>query len=778
MSRVGLNGICGRALPEEDDFQFGVLPDDDSEGSVEGDEIDAVNDETFGADVSSLTIDDLEQYSKQTEGLQLQDGPADWTDEPSCSVSAPDPSQLPIPPFIIDDTSSTYRLASSFNDSNALSASYQLNLGTVDSLWRNCAEQKSHSAWAAPELTSAITQSAFDFINKTDSIVASEQRHTFESAGVKAPKTRTLAAIPKGALTLEEVERNHIQLARRSSLPIPPPPLPSEGAMTVTDFERRLLMESANTNGMPQGETGDRRLPSQPPPSHPSAQQRIPPFPIMPFPFVPPFFAQTLRAHLSGQLPELPPGFPSVPPQMRAAFVAALAQNVTQGTPPAALFGQPPPMIAPPFRPVQRPPILRPSHSHAPLPPHLHYQTPHQMGRVANIYYRDPQSKRAGLPSGKTISDFAFDPYAGFMSRKEREWLVKIQSLQCQGCGNPYEDDFYYTMWRQRKLTDECRAHGLKVQKSECDFSATVVNAHHYVPPTFEGSLGRPTLPTASYPRHVIDVHNDAVDEEERNNTRTSSQKKLRAILMQLEGVAVLLIECEDRKRQLSSGTSSSELHAQLSEEVKTRVDAAVEFLTSHIRTALVVNKGRQMLARTLALTANTQIVPILETLFATLPALLRKVDSDELNSSLGSVIFESISRLSKDNLIVLLRSLPIKEIAKTDASNSSNALFITILLSILICCARKKFSFALECPSSSLYSWLLGTEGICPLNEEWTPTTLSPLTIGADDMHILRTWLESNFMSRPASMAVRMARILHESCEQLEECRVKVDGQ
>uniref|UniRef100_A0A9J2PJV4 Uncharacterized protein n=1 Tax=Ascaris lumbricoides TaxID=6252 RepID=A0A9J2PJV4_ASCLU len=583
--------------------------------------------------------------------------------------------------------------------------------------------------------------------------------------------------------------------------------------MTVTDFERRLLMESANANGMPQGENGDRRLPSQPPPSHPSAQQRIPPFPVMPFPFVPPFFAQTLRAHLSGQLPELPPGFPSVPPQMRAAFMAALAQNVAQGTPPAALFGQPPPIIAPPFRPVQRPPILRPSHSHAPLPPHLHYQPPHQMGRIPTIYYRDPQSKRAGLPSGKTISDFAFDPYAGFMSRKEREWLVKIQPSHSHAPLPPHLHyqpphqmgripTIYYrdpqshnrrgldcprgkpspisrliltlvsclakSMWRQRKLADECRAHGLKVQKTECDFSATVVNAHHYVPPTFEGSLGRPTLPTASYPRHVIDVHSDSVEEEERNNTRTSSQKKLRAILMQLEGVAVLLIECEDRKRQLSAGTLPSELHAQLSEEVKTRVDAAVEFLTSHIRTALVVNKGRQMLARTLALTAKTQIVPILETLFATLPALLKKVDSDELNSSLGNALFDSLSRLSKDSLIVLLRSLPIKEISKTDTPNSTNTLFITVLLSTLICCARKKCSLALECPSSSMYSWLISTEGICPLNEEWSPSTLSPLTIGADDVHILRTWLESNFMSRPASMAVRMARVLHGSCEQL----------
>lgn len=63
-----------------------------------------------------------------------------------------------------------------------------------------------------------------------------------------------------------------------------------------------------------------------------------------------------------------------------------------------------------------------------------------------NQYFREQQLKRAGLPSGKTISDFAFDPYAGLMSRKEREWLVKIQGLQLQGSGNPYNDDYYYTV--------------------------------------------------------------------------------------------------------------------------------------------------------------------------------------------------------------------------------------------------------------------------------------------------------------------------------------------
>lgn len=50
------------------------------------------------------------------------------------------------------------------------------------------------------------------------------------------------------------------------------------------------------------------------------------------------------------------------------------------------------------------------------------------------------------MPSGRTIEDLAFDQFAGYMSCKEREWLVKIQILQCQGTGNPYEDDYYYTV--------------------------------------------------------------------------------------------------------------------------------------------------------------------------------------------------------------------------------------------------------------------------------------------------------------------------------------------
>jgi hypothetical protein len=32
------------------------------------------------------------------------------------------------------------------------------------------------------------------------------------------------------------------------------------------------------------------------------------------------------------------------------------------------------------------------------------------------------------------------------MSKKEREWLIKIQLIQCMRTGDPIDDDYYYTV--------------------------------------------------------------------------------------------------------------------------------------------------------------------------------------------------------------------------------------------------------------------------------------------------------------------------------------------
>lgn len=87
------------------------------------------------------------------------------------------------------------------------------------------------------------------------------------------------------------------------------------------------------------------------------------------------------------------------------------------------------------------------NHIRSPVSPRGPFYPPNQSsGGGKTAVYREPHFRKTRLPSIKTISDFAFDPYAGFMSKKEREWLIKIQLLQCQGTGNPYDDDYYYTV--------------------------------------------------------------------------------------------------------------------------------------------------------------------------------------------------------------------------------------------------------------------------------------------------------------------------------------------
>lgn len=766
MSRIGINGIGARRIEEEDVFDFEALPEEESEGSPRDDEIDAINDETFGTDVSSLLIDDLEQYSKQTECLGLEgEEPPDWMNEPSCSVSAPDPSQLPFPPF--DDTAhnpapSAHRDSASYSDKPSHSSSYELKLGTLDSLWRNAPDS---TVWTTTDLKSTISRSAFNFVNKVGPDDMFSDRFNELRLNVsrpqqeQKPKPRILAAIPKGALRLEDVESEHLRAARCSSLPAPPVST-SEGATPQNNLERRIPFESSTLANIMTGSSNEKQGTTDPRMSAPP-----PPLPVFPFPFMHPFAANILRAHLMGQLPELPPGFPPIPPQMRAAFLATSAPGPMQRPPPPPVIGAPPPqmpsVMAPPFHLLPRPPILR--QGHPVLPPHVLYPQQGLMGRTTNKCYREQRLKQAGLPSGKTISDFAFDPYAGFMSRKEREWLIKIQTLQCQGCGNPYEDDFYYTSWKQRQMASKLPSQVTKPLGADCDFSATASTVHHYVPPTFAGSLGKPTLSTANYPRQLIDLSNDSTEDEDRSNTKGTSQRKLRALLMMLEGVATLLIECDDRRRQLSSSVLPEEISTQLEDEIHQRLEAIISCICGErLPTVLVINKGRQMFKRTLLHAKKPQQLKMFIAFFGFLPAILKKVPADELNASIMSAVDESLSHLSKENVLVVVKSFSIEAAVAPPYSND-NSFFVNIVLSLLRCCAKRRCEIVVECSSSAFCSWLrTRKQTISTVTADWQSNAL--LDCNADrakDMEKLRSWLSNQFMKYPGCMALQIAEKL-----------------
>ncbi|KIH56656.1 hypothetical protein ANCDUO_13162 [Ancylostoma duodenale] len=273
-----------------DDYMFEPIPDDE-DNTCEGvaDEIDAINDETFGDDLQGSINSELEDYAAQTACLRLDDG-APW-DTPGCSKApAPDASNVPIPDFDMFGGSSF----SSFGSET---------MAKLDSLW----SQRSHNLYELWE----------------------------EQKGAVGSRP---SAVNQPQQALEDLERQHLQ----NAAPIPsnfPVSQIKSAAVNATDLERRFIEEAAAVSStaknqiphcVPQ-QTSFPSLPSSQTPHPRMAPNMTPNFgnfpPPMPLPpLLPPVHPLMLPLvpiwleHLAGRTPCLPRGCPPIPPLLRMVF--------------------------------------------------------------------------------------------------------------------------------------------------------------------------------------------------------------------------------------------------------------------------------------------------------------------------------------------------------------------------------------------------------------------------------------------------------------------------
>lgn len=69
------------------------------------------------------------------------------------------------------------------------------------------------------------------------------------------------------------------------------------------------------------------------------------------------------------------------------------------------------------------------------------------------------------------IGEQSDDPYAGLMTQKEKDWLVKIQLLQVQP-ENPDVDDYYYVVsGYSRQLDEQCSTADCFLWKASAPFT-------------------------------------------------------------------------------------------------------------------------------------------------------------------------------------------------------------------------------------------------------------------------------------------------------------------
>uniref|UniRef100_A0A914XDW5 mRNA decay factor PAT1 domain-containing protein n=1 Tax=Plectus sambesii TaxID=2011161 RepID=A0A914XDW5_9BILA len=785
------NLLGGGGGTDAGDFDFADLPEDDDEDVPPDYEFDAVNDETFGMDVSSVVHNDfeMEHYAEQTADLsivderpstsqiQLGDNGQLWVqamleasvsnllDDADDAPSAPPAHYLPMPAF--GEPSGGFspgakparqrleRFMDNINQSTA-PAPFFLDIGTVDTIWgksggSHSPEKPNGAATLAPRAevdyrravsTGDENRAPPSALNNNQIMALLQQMQVQENQRAAAGRSPL-----RGAVTLEEVERQ----AQRSS------PKPRVAApMTVEELERSILQQQRQKAQTPPQkrpmtvEELERHLRTQAPPPA-AARQISSPLPVT---GPPPGLQQQMQ---SGRCPPMnvpPPLWMN--PQVRAALMAHIAAGkpLPPGFPPPAAFMRSP--IGPHPHPGQRMPMGGGGGGGMPPPPQwgspgrppMGMQQRPPMGahlirmQPMNQYFREQQLKRAGLPSGKTISDFAFDPYAGLMSRKEREWLVKIQGLQLQGSGNPYNDDYYYTLWKQKKLALERQEQGLKpLHASELETEHTETTPYNYVPPTFAGSLGKPTLSTANFPRQLIDLRarQDSIADDDSitgssatpSVEKQSGLRRFKALLIEVEHGWTVLLECEDRHRQLAAGSTEEANRALLATEIRIRLTQLCESLCGpRLSSVVSLKKGRELLSRVVRQADKDQASKLIGDFVVQLVALAKKDGAGEMQLTLFPAIFDAFKRLAKEHLTSIWEQLNVDEMK---AAFETKNMFPQSLLLLLVSYSARKRLPASGSPAVADWFRLASTA---------TPSLTAVPWLSNDHLKIMRHWL------------------------------------
>ncbi|CAD5212179.1 unnamed protein product [Bursaphelenchus okinawaensis] len=638
--------------PQLESFQFeededGEELESGSNERLEGEEdYDAINDETFGR-CEPIDNADLETLAARAKLL-------DFGDEPD-PVAWPDPSSIPLPT----------NLSSSMFD---------------------------NSIWGYNKPSTSKRDSSDDFFSF---ITSATLPQSFDATGQKPPKPEyqkgrieaqgCAVDIPKVQYLTEE---DILRKAREEERPNLLSQL-FESAKSGNGNQKMPLRESESTNSlnvMSLLEVAQKSEQANKPPT-PQAQPKIdnsilpgynnpPPGNKMPYemPMVPPGFPPPkppmplfngqmhpmLQAIMMGKIPPPVP----LPPGMTPQHWAQMAANMFPPLPPP---GMPPPMPSP--------------FMNAPMPPQQqHHPAYHPYSQ--NRPYKEYRERKPNLPSTKTISDFAFDPYAGLMSKKEREWLIKIQLIQCMGTGDPWDDDYYYALWKDQNVLAKAREEwAVDIKPKYYTFHDTYPS-DKYVPPVFNGSLGRPTHVSTAFPRQIIDLHNENGDEDDSQIGKVNNQKKLRTVLLRIENASLALLECRDvnYKQHKTEPTDVDML------DVRSKVSAIVQSIVTpdKLPTIMLIQKGRLLVAQLLAecnerLDSQSKCL-IITTLVETLPLYSRKVPADANVQPLQRAIVNGLWSMDLLGFKQFRESFPIK-ILFAVSSKFSQQLCLSLLI-------------------------------------------------------------------------------------------------
>ncbi|NXD85441.1 PATL2 protein, partial [Halcyon senegalensis] len=294
----------------------------------------------------------------------------------------------------------------------------------------------------------------------------------------------------------------------------------------------------------------------------------------------------------------------------------------------------------------------------------LNLSAPSHMTQLHPQHQRILTQRQAQSISPKKLWSPKVDPYAGLMTSKEKDWVVKVEMIQLQS--ENMDDDYYYQTFYHRlehKQAEEELLGGRNKQEPPKLVTPFIQKVETYDSVVrIAGSLGQVAVSTCYSPRRAIDAVHHALVEE------ATGSHRLRA-LHRIEKLFVQLLEVEEMQRKMSLTLEGQQqepcCQEQKSQEVesiyqalKIRTCSSEEEAEDEFLQVLCVRKGKKLTARLLPYLTREQAEKILLTITHHLPFLMKKDMLDESLPLLYSPLNEVVGGMTFSKLIEVLQEI------------------------------------------------------------------------------------------------------------------------
>ncbi|XP_069722932.1 protein PAT1 homolog 2 isoform X2 [Phaenicophaeus curvirostris] len=304
---------------------------------------------------------------------------------------------------------------------------------------------------------------------------------------------------------------------------------------------------------------------------------------------------------------------------------------------------------------------------------------------------RQQQGRQAQSISSEKLWSPNMDPYAGLMTSKEKDWVVKVEMIQLQN--ENIDDDYYYQTYYHRlehKQAEDELLGGRNKQEPPKLVTPFIQKVETYDSVVrIAGSLGQVAVSTCYSPRRAIDAVHHALVEE------AAGSHRLRA-LHRIEKLFLPLLEVEETQRKMFLALEEQQpcCQEQKSQEVeriyqalKIRAYGSKEEAEDEFLQLLCVRKGKKLMARLLPHLTQEQAEKILLTITHHLPFLMKKDVLDESLPLLYSPLNEVVGGMAFSKLIEVLQEMtrPLSESPELPLTMAlKNQFGISLLYSLL----------------------------------------------------------------------------------------------